>query len=201
MNTRQQILDATEQVMREVGLTGATTKEIAKAAGYAEGTIYKYFSSKQELFIATFGENLPSFVSAVQAAVQRAGEETVQANLEAIALATLSYYQKIVPLTAAFFADPELLGRLREWIREQPGDTTTPPQRVAAYIKREQELGRINKQANALGMAALLLGACFHHVFLGHMMGANAAPLTEQQFVTTLAQTLMVGLAGEQSAE
>lgn len=197
MNTRQQILNATEQVMRDMGLTGATTKEIAKAAGYAEGTIYKYFSSKQELFIATFWENLPSFVSAVQAAVERAGEWTVQANIEAIALATISYYEKIVPITAAFFADPELLGRLREWIREQPGDANTPPQWVATYIKREQELGRINKRADALGIATLLLGACFHRVFLGHMMGANGGPMSQQQFVITLAQTLMVGLAGE----
>ena len=197
MNTRQQIIDAAEQVMREVGLTGATTKEIARAAGYAEGTIYKYFSSKQELFIATFWENLPSFVSAVQAAVERAGEGTVEANIEAIALATLGYYEKIVPITAAFFADPELLGRLREWIREQPGDANTPPQRVAAYIKREQELGRINKQADALGIATLLLGACFHRVFLGHMMGRDGGPTSQQQFVTTLAQTLMIGLARE----
>ncbi len=54
---RQQILDAALSVFSEKGFDTATTAEIARTAGVAEGTIYNYFKSKRELFIAAI-ENL-----------------------------------------------------------------------------------------------------------------------------------------------
>lgn len=194
MSTRQQILDAAERVMQARGLTGATTKEIAKEAGYAEGTIYNHFANKQELLVAVLQENLPSFVSIMQGLLERAGENSVGANLKALAQAVISYYQKIVPLSASFFADPELLNQQREWMREH-GCPLRLHQRVEAYIKLEQELGRCSKQINAMGAATLLLGACMQYVFLREFMGENPMPMPEQEFVTNLVQTLIAGLA------
>jgi AcrR family transcriptional regulator len=49
---RQQILDAALDVFSRNGFAMATTAEIAHTAGLAEGTIYNYFDSKRELFIA-----------------------------------------------------------------------------------------------------------------------------------------------------
>jgi AcrR family transcriptional regulator len=48
---RNQILDAAAAVFAEKGFHRATTKEIAKAAGVSEGTIYNYFASKADLLI------------------------------------------------------------------------------------------------------------------------------------------------------
>lgn len=49
---QQQILDAALEVFSRKGFALATTAEIAREAGVAEGTIYNYFPSKRELFIA-----------------------------------------------------------------------------------------------------------------------------------------------------
>ena len=49
---REQILDAAMEVFSRKGFAMATTAEIAREAGIAEGTIYNYFPSKRELFIA-----------------------------------------------------------------------------------------------------------------------------------------------------
>ena len=49
---RTQILQGAAQVFAQKGFHKATTKEIAQAAGVAEGTIYNYFSNKRELLIA-----------------------------------------------------------------------------------------------------------------------------------------------------
>ena len=38
--------------MRGKGLVRATTKEIARAAGLSEGTLYNHFANKEELFPA-----------------------------------------------------------------------------------------------------------------------------------------------------
>ncbi|MGD0878729.1 MAG: helix-turn-helix domain-containing protein [Anaerolineales bacterium] len=49
---RTQILEAATRVFAEKGYHRATTKDIARAAGMAEGTIYLYFENKSELLIA-----------------------------------------------------------------------------------------------------------------------------------------------------
>ncbi|MCX8062725.1 MAG: TetR/AcrR family transcriptional regulator [Anaerolineales bacterium] len=46
-----QILDAAARVFAEKGFHAATTKEIAEAADVAEGTIYNYFESKEDLLL------------------------------------------------------------------------------------------------------------------------------------------------------
>lgn len=49
---RVQILLGAAQVFSDKGFHKATTKEIAKAAGVSEGTIYNYFDTKRELLLA-----------------------------------------------------------------------------------------------------------------------------------------------------
>lgn len=49
---RTQILRGAAQVFAQKGFHKATTKEIARAAGVAEGTIYNYFHNKRELLLA-----------------------------------------------------------------------------------------------------------------------------------------------------
>ena len=48
----QQILDAALAIFSKKGFAEATTAEIARTAGVAEGTIYNYFQSKRELLVA-----------------------------------------------------------------------------------------------------------------------------------------------------
>src|SRR4030042_3423802 len=49
---RAQILKAATEVFSSKGYTAATIPEIARLAGIAAGTIYLYFPSKREMFIA-----------------------------------------------------------------------------------------------------------------------------------------------------
>jgi AcrR family transcriptional regulator len=50
--TRALLLDAAEAVFAEKGFMPATLDDIAKAAGYSKGAIYKYFPTKEDLFLA-----------------------------------------------------------------------------------------------------------------------------------------------------
>lgn len=49
---REQLLDTAARLFAVRGYAGATTSEIAKAAGVTEPIIYRHFPSKRELFIA-----------------------------------------------------------------------------------------------------------------------------------------------------
>jgi len=51
-HTRALLLDAAEEVFAEKGFTPASLDDIARAAGYTKGAIYKHFATKEELFLA-----------------------------------------------------------------------------------------------------------------------------------------------------
>lgn len=57
---RQQIMDAARDIFTRQGYSGATTAEIARTAGIAEGTIYNYFGSKRELLTALLKSHILS---------------------------------------------------------------------------------------------------------------------------------------------
>ena len=50
--TRSLLLDAAEDVFAEKGFIAATLDDIAHAAGYTKGAIYKHFAAKEDLFLA-----------------------------------------------------------------------------------------------------------------------------------------------------
>ncbi len=52
---REQILEAATRVFAERGFRRATTREVARAAGVSEGTIYNYFEDKDALLMAILG--------------------------------------------------------------------------------------------------------------------------------------------------
>lgn len=49
---REQLLDVAETLFAQQGYAGATTSQIARAAGVTEPIIYRHFKSKRDLFVA-----------------------------------------------------------------------------------------------------------------------------------------------------
>ncbi len=110
---RTEIVSAARQVFFERGLAGARTREIAQAAGVNEGVLFRYFSSKEEMFQAAiidpleefFERLLPLEASAINAAPTVESREKLihQAEREWI-----EAMEEIVPLLGvALFSDRE----------------------------------------------------------------------------------------------
>src|SRR5258706_153430 len=55
-DNRNAILDAATRLFAERGLTAAPTSEISKQAGVAEGTLFTYFKTKDDLINALYRE-------------------------------------------------------------------------------------------------------------------------------------------------
>jgi len=66
---RERILDAAEQVFAQHGFFAARVSEIAKQAGVADGTIYLYFKSKDDLLISLFESRMQRFNALLAAAI------------------------------------------------------------------------------------------------------------------------------------
>ncbi len=63
---RRLIIDAAVDVFAEKGFFGAKVSEIATVAGVADGTIYLYFKSKDDLLISLFEEKMGEIVRRLQ---------------------------------------------------------------------------------------------------------------------------------------
>ena len=48
--TRRRIIDAANELLKKIGLSGTNMNQIAKAAKVARSTIYNYFHSREEIF-------------------------------------------------------------------------------------------------------------------------------------------------------
>ncbi len=63
---RRKIINAAVQVFARKGFFGARVSEIADAAGVADGTIYLYFKSKDDLLISLFEEKMGEIIKRLQ---------------------------------------------------------------------------------------------------------------------------------------
>ena len=152
---RERILDATLRVICERGMARTRTSAIARAAGCSEGSIYRYFEGKPELFREVVRTRLPSL--ALPGLARRAGSATVEANLVVAAHAALSFYAEVVPLYA------DLLSDRRDGL---PAGDLTPHGAIVDYLRAEQRLGRVRSGADIELVAQLLLSGCLGESFL-----------------------------------
>jgi TetR/AcrR family fatty acid metabolism transcriptional regulator len=70
---RERILAAAERIFAQRGFFHARVSEIAREAGVADGTIYLYFKSKDELLISLFESRMERVVVSLGAAIESAG--------------------------------------------------------------------------------------------------------------------------------
>src|SRR5439155_20235518 len=74
---RQAILDTACIVFAERSYRGATTAEIARAAGVTEPVLYRHFPSKTDLYLACLEDVWQGLPAAADEAVERNGEPMV----------------------------------------------------------------------------------------------------------------------------
>ena len=90
-SVRERLLDEAAKHFAERGYEAANVNEIALAAGFAKGTIYNYFESKDELFGEVIAE-------AARRAVERyssiSSTTTVRDSLRSLAAADLSVFKE-----------------------------------------------------------------------------------------------------------
>ncbi|AIJ20426.1 TetR/AcrR family transcriptional regulator [Amycolatopsis methanolica] len=166
MGTREKILAAAAEVMREQGYARATTKEIARAAGFSEAALYKHFADKTEIFLGVMTSQLPG-LEAVLGDIAP-GRHTVRGNLVRITSTAIDFYTESFPIGASLFSSRDLLAAHRAAIREHGAGPRTPVTRLANYLRAERDLGRLPSTSDPDAIATLLLGAAFQQGFLRH---------------------------------
>jgi AcrR family transcriptional regulator len=189
---RRRIIDATDALIREHGLAGATTREIARAAGCAEGSIYVHFEDKIDLVIAVIVEREPHFAELLELPA-KAGSDTVEANLVPWAEELLELLRDNQPIFFALLGDRNVFARFKERLRERQTGLVAVFQAAAGYVEAEQRLGRIDARVVPEVVASILIGACRDHTFTGALAGTGQAATGD--FARELVRITVRGLA------
>ena len=189
---RRRIIEAADTLIREEGLSGATTREIARAAGCAEGSIYVHFEDKIDLVIAVVVEREPYFADLLELPA-RAGENTVEANLVPWVEELVSLMRDNQPIFFALMSDRSVFARFKERVRERQTGLVAVFKAAADYVSAEEELGRVDARVQPEVVATILIGAARDHTFTRALAGIHAP--SADGFARELVRTVVHGLA------
>lgn len=161
--TRAKLIQATTDIVGQVGYARATTRAIADAAGVAEGTIYRHFPDKQRLFFAAVLARNAPIMEWVSHLPELAGRASVRANLGESLRQLGRLRADLLPLELAMRADPELARNLSQATAGAADGVPTdgPPGFIAAYLGAEQRLGRIRADVDVDRAAVVVLATLF----------------------------------------
>jgi len=187
--TRQRLLDAAAVVFSQRGFARSTTKEIAEAAGVAEGTIYRHFADKQDLFYATFSAKSAITADEFLRFPELAGKETVRENLRRFVSVIEDIEQTIAPFQASMWSDAELAEALGTSKRAAEVSAAGPPSDpllpLTRYLEAEQELGRIRDDVDCERAAFALFAIPFASVTLNRALRGQM-PTRDLDMMTSL---------------
>ncbi len=154
--TRVRLLRAAQELIEDGGYGQASVAAIAGRAGVAAGTLYRHFSSKEELFVEVFRSVCERELRAMRAAA------------EAIA-ADASYVDRLVTVFCTFARRALRRPRLAWALIAEPVDPLVDAERLA-YRERYSQLAAETLRAgitagelpdqNAELTAAALVGGC-----------------------------------------
>lgn len=159
---RQQILEAARECFLKRGIPGCSMDEIARTAELAKGTLYLYFSSKEEIAFSL----LLSATEDLLRTLEGAWEPSVPA-VEQIRRLALSYYRFFISQPEAFrymFVIPHdsYSGRVAEALITQWGNTGRAALGVVAALleqgKSEGDFDFQDAWATAVGLWSALTG-------------------------------------------
>jgi AcrR family transcriptional regulator len=106
---RKQIIDAAMTVFVEKGFNGSTTVEIAKAANVSEVTLFRYFSSKQEMFLEGIE---PILFKTLENSISISNELSPEAKLEYILYERISLISNNYRIVKLILSEASLLSEL-----------------------------------------------------------------------------------------
>ena len=189
---RRRIIEAADALIREHGLSGATTREIARAAGCAEGSIYVHFEDKIDLVIAVLVEREPTFAQLLELP-DKAGQATVEVNLVPWVDELLRLMRENQPIFYALLSDRAVFKRFKERLYERETGPVAVYRAAESYVRAEQELGRVDSDVEPGIVAAILVGAVRDQVVAHALATTQSTP--SDVFARALVRTLIFGLA------
>ncbi|MCC7381614.1 MAG: TetR/AcrR family transcriptional regulator [Deltaproteobacteria bacterium] len=186
---RRRIIDAAVDVFADKGFFSARVSEIAEAAGVADGTIYLYFKSKDEILISLFREKMTEILHRFQEMMAATDDPEEQIR---------RYIAEHLALVAA---QPKLMQVLTVELRQSAGfmKEQTPQAfgrylaLLASVVESGQRRGIFRKDASAILVGRAIFGAV-DEISLAWVLGGSPEPLRAADIAAELSAVFLRGL-------
>lgn len=188
----EDILEAARAVFLERGIR-ATTADVAARAGVSEGSIFKRWKTKEELFHGAMRvDELAGHAAERALSVLEPGRRDVREQLYDLALELIGMFRAIMPAMMMSWSN-----RDETFARLQRDDS--PPLRmygrVMAYLSAEIAEGRL-APVDVEIITRCLLGSIQNYVFFETLMRARREePTPADTFARRLVDALWTGIA------
>jgi AcrR family transcriptional regulator len=186
---------AAAKVFGERGLHGASLDQVAREAGITKGTIYLYYRSKEDLFLATLRRKSAEVFAALEAAGQAVGPGGLRRSLASF-----------VEQAYRAITSPEALPIIQMVLAEAGRSPETAElffreiilknnRRLAAVLEQGMAAGEFRK-LDALVAARSLVGMVLVFALSQKVLGGDRVlPLSNRRIVRTVASIFLEGVA------
>lgn len=189
--TNAQILAAARALFLEKGIR-ATTAEVARRAGVAEGSIFKRFKTKEELFSAAMlKDEAPPFIALLEE--RSAGDDLEKTMLE-VGVAAIEFFRTILPSVMMAWSNA---GTVPELLRGPNPPPVRTVRALSAFFASEIRARRIRKTDPEV-LARIFLGSIQSYVFF-ELLG-QPLPL-ERAYLRRVIRVLWDGVSAWKSEE
>jgi AcrR family transcriptional regulator len=191
-----QIVQAALTIFSEKGYRAATMQEVAESAGITKGTIYLYFSSKEELFLETMRAQVQEGLDLLPQITFEPGDDleslTRRLAKEFLDVLMTPEVARVIPLLIAEF---DHVPGLKEFHRTELLEKADLS--LARLLEVGMEAG-IVKRMDPLIAARCLLGTFFTFVLSQEVFGLkDVTPMGNEDIVETVVAILFRGLLAE----
>jgi AcrR family transcriptional regulator len=182
----QRLLRVARKLFLAKGLK-ATTAEIARGAGIAQGSIFRRFKTKEDLFrTAMLSESFP-WMGALQQRTEAVGLEQalVETGIEVVAM-----YRKALPIMWTAWSNRGAVEGLKAEMPLAP----KPVEELFQFFGEQVKAGRIRRVDPRL-LTASYLGALMSYATISLVRGKH--PVEPRPYVRGFMQLLWSGIAPE----
>jgi len=157
---RRHLIGVTQRLLAAHGLTGLTTRAIAREAEVSDGVLYNHFADKDDLVVAALAEQVAALGAGLHARCPRAGAQDLRAGLTGYVRLCQTFLDEALPVVGSLASRPDLVPALLD--RIHAGEA--PPQllwgELCDFVEGEQALGTASPDVDPHTVAHVIFGAC-----------------------------------------
>lgn len=117
LRTRQRVLDAAARLFRDRGYANTRLSDIAEAAGIQTGSVYYYFTSREDLVLEVLRVGVDNATAMVDAALAHLPDDATAA--ERLHAAIRAHVQLVLETSDYASAHPRIVGEVPAQVRKQ----------------------------------------------------------------------------------
>ncbi|BAY64122.1 MULTISPECIES: TetR/AcrR family transcriptional regulator [Calothrix] len=191
--TRTRILQAAQKLFASQGFDGTTTRDLAQAAGVAEGTLFRHFPNKKAILVEVATSGWVDILTDLLTELSEMGSYKAVAQVMRRRMWNL---HKNVDLMKVCFMEvqfhPDLRDRIQSDVIEKMTDV------AEAFFQTAMDKG-IYRQTDAKLVAKVFLGMFAIAGFSNNtLMEPNASPQEMQQMAEGLADIFLNGVLAKE---